>query len=287
MDRNQNTIKNNKTQQSAGIIRGRFLSIDLTHCGWNKMGSVLQTTSSNDFCTENISILIQFRLVVVPHGPFDRISALAQVMVWHFWPSHRRTFASTGINEHYSDVIMSAMASQITSVSIVYSSVCSGADHRKHQSSASRVFVRGIHRWPVNSPHKGPVTRKVFPLMTSSWAHRGHLTSTNWLFIDSEKGFASVRQRGHYLNQCSRITNWTLGNKFHWNWNEKYNSFHKKKTIFENSVCKNVGHFVSPSIETVSVGGRSARPARMGIHPIWWRGHGNTKNLSNLQCCDV
>ena len=39
----------------------------------------------------------------------------------------------------------------------------SGADQRKHQSSASLAFVRGIHRWPVNSPHKGPVTRKMFP----------------------------------------------------------------------------------------------------------------------------
>ena len=58
---------------------------------------------------------------------------------------------------------MSAMASPITSVSIVYSAVCSGADQRKHQSFASRAFVRGIHRWPVNSPHKGPVTRKKFP----------------------------------------------------------------------------------------------------------------------------
>ena len=38
-----------------------------------------------------------------------------------------------------------------------------GADQRKHQSSASLAFVRGIHRRPVNSPHKGPVTRKVFP----------------------------------------------------------------------------------------------------------------------------
>ena len=64
---------------------------------------------------------------------------------------------------HYGDVIVSAMASQITSVSNVYSTVSSGADQRKHQSSASLVFVRGIHRWPVNSPHKGPVTRKMFP----------------------------------------------------------------------------------------------------------------------------
>ena len=58
---------------------------------------------------------------------------------------------------------MSMMASQITSLTIVYSTVYSGADQRKYQSSASLAFVRGIHRWPVNSPHKGPVTRKVFP----------------------------------------------------------------------------------------------------------------------------
>ena len=64
---------------------------------------------------------------------------------------------------HYCDVVMGAMSSQITSLTIVYSIVHSGADQRKHQSSASLAFVRGIHRWPVNSPHKGPVTRKMFP----------------------------------------------------------------------------------------------------------------------------
>ena len=64
---------------------------------------------------------------------------------------------------HYSDVIMISMASQITGVSIVYSNFCSGADQRKRKSSASLAFVRGIHRWPVDSPHKGPVTRKMFP----------------------------------------------------------------------------------------------------------------------------
>ena len=55
------------------------------------------------------------------------------------------------------------MASQITSVSIVCSPFCSRADQRKHQSSASLDFVRGIHRWPVDPSHKGPVTRKMFP----------------------------------------------------------------------------------------------------------------------------
>ena len=58
---------------------------------------------------------------------------------------------------------MDAMSSQITSLTIVYSTVYSDADRRKHQSSASLAFVRGIHRWPVNSPHKWTVTRKMFP----------------------------------------------------------------------------------------------------------------------------
>ena len=58
---------------------------------------------------------------------------------------------------------MNAMASQITGVSVVHSTVCPGADQIKHQSSASLAFVRGIHRSPVNSPHKCPVTRKMIP----------------------------------------------------------------------------------------------------------------------------
>ena len=66
------------------------------------------------------------------------------------------------VSHHYSDIIMGAMASQITSLTIVYSIIYSGADQRKHQSSASLAFVRGIHRRPVNSPHKGPVMRKMF-----------------------------------------------------------------------------------------------------------------------------
>ena len=63
---------------------------------------------------------------------------------------------------HYNDAIMSAIVSQITSITIIYSTVYSGADRRKHQSSALLAFVRGINRWPGNPPHKGPVTRKWF-----------------------------------------------------------------------------------------------------------------------------
>ena len=83
---------------------------------------------------------------------------------------------------HYGDVIMSAMASQITSLTIVYSIVYSGADQRKHRSSASLAFVRGVHQWPVNSPHEGPVTRKMFPFddVIMNLNH-GNLKSSHWL----------------------------------------------------------------------------------------------------------
>ena len=71
-------------------------------------------------------------------------------VIWHLW--------------HSCDVITSALVSKITSVSILGSTACSGVDQRKHISSASLSLVRKIQRWPVNSPHKGPVTRKIFPL---------------------------------------------------------------------------------------------------------------------------
>ena len=63
----------------------------------------------------------------------------------------------------YVDDIMGAIASQITSLMIVYSTVHSDTDQRKHQNSTSLAFVRGFHWGPVNSPHKWPVTRKKFP----------------------------------------------------------------------------------------------------------------------------
>ena len=58
---------------------------------------------------------------------------------------------------------MGVMASQITSLTIVYSAVYSGTDQREYQNAASLAFVRGIHRGPMNSPQNWPVTRKMFP----------------------------------------------------------------------------------------------------------------------------
>ena len=81
------------------------------------------------------------------------------------------------LDYHYDDVIMGTMATQITSLTSVYSTVYSDADQRKHQSSASLAFVRGIHRGPVNSQHKWPVTRKCFHFVTSS-CMAGYLDSS-------------------------------------------------------------------------------------------------------------
>ena len=81
-------------------------------------------------------------------------------LLWAYWGSEWQQLQQI---VHYNDVIMSAMASQITSLTIVYSTVYSGEDQRKYQSSVSLAFVGGTHRWPVNSPHKEPVAQKMFP----------------------------------------------------------------------------------------------------------------------------
>ena len=87
---------------------------------------------------------------------------------------------------HYNDVIMGTIASKITSLTIVYSTVYSDADQRKHQSSASLAFVRGIHREPMKSPHRGPVI--CFHLMTSSFVL--------WIFRRTSKKTSKFRVTG-------------------------------------------------------------------------------------------
>ena len=64
---------------------------------------------------------------------------------------------------HYTDVIISAMASQITSSTIVYPTVYSRRKSKKTSKLHAAGLCEGIHRWPVNSAHKGPVKRKMFP----------------------------------------------------------------------------------------------------------------------------
>ena len=93
----------------------------------------------------------------------DNLAMLNQCISKYGYVLAIQDYSDFSIGRHYTDVTIGAMSSQITSLTIVYSIVYSGADHRKHQSSASLAFVRGIHRWPANSPQKWPVTRKLFP----------------------------------------------------------------------------------------------------------------------------
>ena len=103
---------------------------------------------------------------------------------------------------------MGAIASQITSLTIVYSKVYSDADQRKHQSCASLAFVRGIHRGPVNSPHKWPVTRKMFP-------------------------FDDVIMLSHCLALCWLNISWAQSHK-QWNLNRKTLIFWRKYRLHNN-----------------------------------------------------
>ena len=109
---------------------------------------------------------------------------------------------------HYIDVIMGAMASQITSFAIVYSTVNSGADQIKRQSSVSLAFVWGIHRGPVNSPHKGPVTRKMLPFddVIMSWT----ISDPSHWRIQAEPWWRASIWRSHrkvVIKQCSYHNN--------------------------------------------------------------------------------
>ena len=96
-------------------------------------------------------------------------------IIFYRWTRQRFGRASSGsilspICRRYPFVVYhdgglrSAMASQITGVSIVFSTICSGADQRKYQRSALLAFVKRIYKWPVDSPHKRPVTRKLFSI---------------------------------------------------------------------------------------------------------------------------
>ena len=115
-------------------------------------------------------------------------------------------------HEHYSDVIMGMIASQITSLTIVYTTVYSGADQRKHQSSASLAFVQGIHRRPVNFPHKWPVTRKMFPfddvIVNTSrpnnigWVGSNFNENSPYMYVISITVFIMVNMHGTCIETC-------------------------------------------------------------------------------------
>ena len=104
------------------------------------------------------------------------------------WTTKKHKENISEINEHrfhYDDVIMTTIASQITSLTVVCSIVYSGVDQRKHQSSASLAFVRGIHRDRWIPRKKGQLRGKCFHLMTSSCSNATSAPDHNRIDADS------------------------------------------------------------------------------------------------------
>ena len=132
-----------------------FVARVLREDGEFDIGLFTSDTDYAEYALDNLALRTEkFDFLVSKHG---KSAITLSVVTEHgvpFLPS---------IILHYDDVIMSMIASQIISLAFVYSTVYSGADQRKHQSSVSLAFVWGIHRGPVNSPHKWSVTRKMFP----------------------------------------------------------------------------------------------------------------------------
>ena len=123
-----------------------------------KLHTCIQTFFWECFFFLNIMNLFQKKncYKIAGHGS-------SKLWCWYAVINNKLYKSSKQKYNHYGDVTMTAMSSQITSPTIVYSTVYSDADQRKHHSSASLAFEWGIHRGPVNSPHKWPVTRKMSP----------------------------------------------------------------------------------------------------------------------------
>ena len=147
-----NGLVNNR---EAGDLRCHHSHYDITimcgdcwgHCVWSSLHEVIVTAF-------NAPVMI--KRSALPSTDFDTTLLVIISLKSYYW-------VMWVILGHYNDVIMSAMASQITGFSVVCSTVGLGVDQRKYQSSVSLAFVRGIHQWPVNSPQKRPVTWKIFP----------------------------------------------------------------------------------------------------------------------------
>ena len=166
-----------------------FVSICLYQLVWfESLLRLIKIDSNRDYykyiSTGRVSILVLIHFTIV------YFCNASHIVLWVVWVKrlinrssrHKLVYSSPGKyfnslankmpaqlyscnekSQHCSEIINSTLASQITSVFIVCSTVCLGIDQRKHQSSVSLVFVRRIHRASVNSPHKRPVTRKMFP----------------------------------------------------------------------------------------------------------------------------
>ena len=123
------------------------------------------------------------------------------------WGDHTCLCSSSQL-EHGPAVRDFDITMTITCVSIVFSIVWSGADQRKHESSVLLAFVRRIHRWPVDSPHKGPVTRKMFPFADAVITRVA--ACQQWLLLYQQLGFSTLRSRQNvWMKTCAFPTRTT------------------------------------------------------------------------------
>ena len=149
----------------------------------------------------------------------------------------QKTEQQRNFSFHYSDDIMGEMASQITSLAIVYSTVYSGADQRKHQSSASLAFVLGIPRGPVNSPHKWPV---------SHWGRVTHICVSEIIITGPDNGLSPGRRQAIIWTNAGIL----LIGPLRINFNEILIGsihFHSRKCIWKCRL-RNGAYFVSASM---------------------------------------
>ena len=148
-----------------------FFNLAATSNIWNehlpflKMGQICIGTGKRIYIPTNDN-QFGWRMWDSNPGWHAKITIACMLAHWRLYALGRLEFYKT----HYGDVMMGAIASQITSLMIVYSTVYSDANQRKHQSFASLAFVWG------NSPGTGE-----FPAQMASnaenvsiwWRHHG------------------------------------------------------------------------------------------------------------------
>ena len=158
------------------------------------MGAAVLGSSRFHIISSHSVNFVGYMLLYVPLGAISTILQTQCHSTWKYGFVFQNKIKQKQ-HVHYSDFIMGVMASQITSVSFVYSTVCSDADQRKYQSSTSLAFVRGIHPLPMNSPHKGPVMRKIFPFddVIMKWFKRAPCIIPLYVWQMYPRGWSHVR----------------------------------------------------------------------------------------------
>ena len=138
--------------ESVANYRSRNVATSLSSATWSQVH--LKSSPTRLYVQCFVLINIQIIIKVSYYWPFvmgnHRRWTVDHLKCCHLWERVSISWVQNQIPvliDHYNDVVVSAMASQITSLTIIYSTVLSGADQWKHQSSASLALARGIHRW--------------------------------------------------------------------------------------------------------------------------------------------